>query len=401
MSTVVISFGQYQFQDGVKQANQESLMGQKVFFNNLDALRFIAFLFIFLGHALDTDSAVIANSDAYGWVKNYVYIFGKTGFSFAFVLSSYINTWVILEERQHAGRFKPWLYYIRRALRIWPLYFLVLLIGFVLLPLGMELINEPYEEVGNPIYFILFVGNFFLIEHGWTHSPIISVLWSVSVEEQFYIFWPFLLIVFRKSEKWLFAMMLVIFGITTYYYFGTDVNLWFHTLFLLGDIALGALFAFISFNKNWGYKTLESLSKKSILTIYLGFIISLLFYHTIFDNQFLAGWVNLIIEKMFYAVILSFFIFEQNFCKNSFFKFGRLKTVTYLGVISYGLFCFHEIGLLVGNRILSSINLEENVWAFLGLKPLIAFMVILPFSHLSWNYFEKPILSLKKRFYTK
>ncbi|MFT5018768.1 MAG: peptidoglycan/LPS O-acetylase OafA/YrhL [Polaribacter sp.] len=376
-------------------------MGQKVFFNNLDALRFIAFLFIFLGHALDTDSAVIAESGAYGWVKNYVYIFGKTGFSFAFVLSSYINTWVILEERQHAGKFKPWLYYIRRALRIWPLYFLVLFIGFILLPLAMELMNQPYEEVGNPIYFILFVGNFFLIEHGWTHSPIISVLWSVSVEEQFYIFWPFLMIVFRKSEKWLFALMLILFGFTTYHYFGTDVNLWFHTLFLLGDICLGAIFAFISFNKNWGYKTLESLSKKSILSIYVGFILSLLFYHSIFDNQVLPGWINLVIEKMFYAVILSFFIFEQNFCKNSLFKFGRLKTFSYLGVISYGLFCFHEIGLLIANRGLACLDLEENVWAFLGLKPLIAFLVILPISHLSWNYFEKPILKLKKHFYTK
>ncbi|MGB1317049.1 MAG: acyltransferase family protein, partial [Flavobacteriales bacterium] len=179
------------------------------------------------------------------------------------------------------------------------------------------------------------------------------------------------------------------------------VNIWFHTLFLLGDIALGALFAFISFNKNWGYQTLERLSKTSILAIYAGFILSLLFYHNLFDNHLLAGWINLIIEKMFYAVILSFFIFEQNFCKNSFFKFGRLKTITYLGVISYGLFCFHEIGLLIGNRVLNHFNLSENVWAFLGLKPLIAFLVILPLSHLSWNYFEKPILRLKKRFYTK
>lgn len=376
-------------------------MGQKVFFKNLDALRFIAFLFIFLGHALDTDSSVIAESGVYAWVKNYVYIFGKTGFSFAFVLSSYINTWVILEERQHAGKFKPWLYYVRRALRIWPLYFLVLFIGFVLLPLGMELINEPYDEVGNPIYFILFVGNFFLIEHGWTHSPIISVLWSVSVEEQFYIFWPFLLIVFRKSEKWLFVLMLILFALTTWHYYGTDVNLWFHTLFLLGDICLGAIFAFISFNRNWGYDRLRSISKTGIASIYLGFILSLLFYHTLFDNQILPGWINLIIEKMFYAVILSFFIFEQNFCENSFFKFGRLKAITYLGVISYGLFCFHEIGLLIGNRVLLKLEMAENVWAFLLIKPLVAFAVILPFAHLSWNYFEKPFLRLKRHFYTQ
>lgn len=376
-------------------------MGQKVFFKNLDALRFIAFLFIFLGHSLDTDSNAILNADVYGWVKNYVYIFGKTGFSFAFVLSSYINTWVILEERKNAGHFKPWLYYVRRAIRIWPLYFLVLFIGFVILPLVMELMNQPYEEVGNPWYFILFVGNFFLIEHGWTHSPIISVLWSVSVEEQFYIFWPFLLILFRKSEKWLFALLLLIFGITTLHYYGTDVNLWFHTLFLLGDIAIGALFAFISFRRNWGFDWLEKLGRNTIIGIYAMFLLSFLFYHNLFDNSILPGALNLIIEKLFYAFVLSYFIFEQNFGKNSFYKFGKLKTITYLGVISYGLFCFHEIGLLFGNQMLMRTGLESNIWAFLMLKPLIAFAIITPFAHLSWNYFEKPILSLKHRFYAR
>lgn len=376
-------------------------MGQKVFFKNLDALRFIAFLFIFLGHALDTDSEMVRQSVVYGWVKEYVYIFGKTGFSFAFVLSSYINTWVILEERQHAGRFKPWLYYIRRALRIWPLYFFVLFIGFVLIPMGMELMNQPYQEVGSPWYFILFVGNFYLIEHGWTHSPIISVLWSVSVEEQFYIFWPFLLIVFRKHEKWLLSMLLIIFGIATWYYFGTDVNLWFHTLFLLADIAVGALFAFISFNRNWGFETLKTLKKGTILSIYLLFIASLLLYESLFESSLFPGVVNLMIEKLFFAVLLSFFIFEQNFCDNSVFKFGRLKTITYLGVISYGLFCFHEIGLLIANRILIYSNLNENIWAFLTLKPLIAFSIVVPIAALSWKYFEKPILGLKRHFYTK
>ena len=376
-------------------------MAQKVFFKNLDALRFIAFLFIFLGHALDTDSNAILQSDVYQSVKNYVYIFGKTGFSFAFVLSSYINTWVILEERQNAGRFKPWLYYVRRAIRIWPLYFFVLFIGFVLLPLVMEVLEQPYNEVGNPWYFILFVGNFFLIEHGWTHSPIISVLWSVSVEEQFYIFWPFLLIVFRNREKWLFALLLFVFAITTVHYFGTDVNLWFHTLFLLGDIALGALFAFISFNRNWGFHKLKELSRRSVALIYIIFLFSLAFYDQLFNNAWLPGAINLIIEKMFYAIILAYFIFEQNFAENSFFKFGKLKSVTYLGVISYGLFCFHELGLLIGHHLLKHMELGSNIWAFLLAKPMIAFAIILPMSHLSWNYFEKPLLGLKRHFYTK
>jgi peptidoglycan/LPS O-acetylase OafA/YrhL len=376
-------------------------MTEKVYFKNLDALRFMAFVFIFLGHSLDTDSEVVATSSAYQWVRHYVYIFGKTGFSFAFVLSSYINTWVILEERQQAGRFVPWLYYARRALRIWPLYFLVLFIGFVVIPLVMEWLNEPYAEVGNPWYFILFVGNFFLIDHGWTHSPIISVLWSVSVEEQFYLFWPFLLIVFRKREVWLFVLMLLLFMATTFRYFGTDVNIWFHTLFLLGDICIGAVFAFISFHRNWGFGFLEQLSRKAIVGIYLAFVLCLMFYQELFNEGPLNNPMGLVIEKVVFASLLSFFIFEQNFAVNSFFKFGRLRWMTYLGVVSYGLFCFHEIGLLVGNRMLMTLGLGDDVWAFLLLKPLMAFAVILPAAHVSWNYFEKPLLKLKRHFYTK
>jgi len=373
----------------------------KVYFEHLDALRFIAFSFIFLGHALDTDSAAVRDSPIYQWVRHYVYIFGTTGFSFAFVLSSYVNTWVILEERERAGTFSPWKYYVRRALRIWPLYFLVLFIGFVVLPAFMAYLGEPYEEVGSPWHFILFVGNFYLIEHGWTHSPIISVLWSVSVEEQFYIFWPFLLIVFRGREKWMMAALMTVFAITTVHYFHTDVHLWFHTLFLLSDICIGAIFAFMSFHRNWGFDRLRNMGRPIIAAIYAVFWACLIFYNDIFQNETLASAGMLIFEKLLFALLLGFIIFEQNFSLNSFFKFGRLKWVTWLGIISYGLFCFHEIGLLTAGRLLRHFSLGDDVTAFLLLKPLIAFLLILPFAHLSWNYYEKPFLRLKRHFYSE
>lgn len=376
-------------------------MTQRTYFENLDALRFIAFLFIFLGHALDTDSEVVRASGVYGWVRDHVYMFGKTGFSFAFVLSSYLNTWVILEERQHAGHFRPWLYYIRRALRIWPLYFLVLFIGFVLIPGISEWSGRPYQEVGSLWYFILFVGNFFLIEHGWTHSPIISVLWSVSVEEQFYLFWPFLLIIFRSREKWLFALLLAVFAFTTWNLYGTDVNLWFHTLFLLADIAIGAMFAFLSFYRGRTFKILKDLSREAILAVYVVFVLSFAFYHEVFESDLLLGALNLMWEKLFFAFILAFFIFEQNFSERSFFKFGRIRVLSYLGMISYGLFCFHEIGLLIGQHVLTYFSMEHDVRSFLLLKPLIALIVIVPLAHVSWNYFEKPFLRLKRHFYTE
>jgi len=381
---------------------------KKRYFENLDALRFVSFFFIFFGHALDTDSEVLKQDEIYGWVKHYIYIFGKTGFSFAFVLSSYINTWVILEERKNSGNFRPLMYYMRRALRIWPLYFLTLFIGFVLVPAAKAWLNEPFEETANPLYFIFFIGNFYLIEHGFTQSPIISVLWSVSVEEQFYIFWPFLLLIGNFRIKWLFPLLIGIFIVSTIYLFGVRENdqyvLWYHTLFLLGDIAMGALFAFISFQASTSDKSifnlLQNLSKNIIAVVYSLFWICLIFYKPVFENNFLPGVVNLIIEKIVFAFFLAFFIFEQNFCKNSWIKFGRLKLFSFLGLISYGLFCFHEIGILIGGRVLEVLNLQDNVGWFLFIKPAVALVIIIPAAYLSYYYYEMKFLKLKKYFYS-
>lgn len=354
---------------------------------------------------MDTESVELKNSDFFLSTSWFIVLLGKTGFSFAFVLSSYINTWVILEEnRNSGGRFKPFGYYVRRALRIWPLYFLVLFIGFVLYPLVKGYFGETVGDTGNPLYFIFFIGNFYLIEHGIPYSPIVSVLWSLSVEEQFYIAWPFLLVVFRFKVGRLILPMLGVFMLTTAMLYG-KVNLFWHTLYLLADIAMGALFAYISFNKTRAFHKIRAFSKASILGIYVLFWVCLVGYKYIFEVNWLPGTtdeiVNLIFEKLVFAVLLSFFIFEQNFCENSWYKFGRIKWLTSLGVVSYGLFCFHEIGILAAQRVIEMLGLIDSLWATLVIKPAIAFAFITPLAYLSYKYFEMPFLRLKKHFYSK
>lgn len=370
------------------------------YFANLDALRFVAFVFIFLGHALDTPSEELSATSTYQFFKVHIYTLGKTGFSFAFVLSSYINTWVMLTERNGAqGNFNPWLFYIRRALRIWPLYFLTLFIGFVLIPYLFALAGISYHEPAKPLWFITFLGNFYLIGHGFSHSPILSVLWSVSVEEQFYLFWPLLLVVFRWRFSWLFLLLMAVFLVTTWAYYGTGVNLFFHTLFLLADIAVGAAFAFVSFNRRKLFNKLISLNKVQITLVYLLFGLSLVFYQKLFNGQIIPEPYSLIIEKIWFASLLGFFIFEQNFSPNSLFKFGSLKIFTWLGTISYGLFCFHEIGLLIGQKVIGMIGVQDQAFWALAIKPSVAFFIILPLSYVSWNWFEQPFLHLKRHFY--
>lgn len=369
------------------------------YFDNLDALRFISFLFIFWGHALDTESVAVRTSEIYLWIKDYVYILGKTGFSFAFVLSSYINTFVILEEKERTGQFHPWKFYVRRALRIWPLYFLMVAICFLGFPLLKSLLGEPYEET-TPVWpFLSFTGNFYMLNHGFPYLPALSVLWSVSVEEQFYLVWPWLLWLFDKKKLVLVGGLLLTFFLFTSYAF-SRTNVFFHTLFMTGDIAVGALFAFLSYRPESNvFRRLAHLSKWRIGGVYLAFGGCILFYHVLFENPFLEAWLNLCLERLSLGLFLGFFIFEQNYCLYSPFKLGRLKRLSYLGLISYGLFCFHEVGLLLANKLLERFDWSNPLLAELGLKPLLAFALVVPLSILSYHVFEKPILSLKFKFY--
>ena len=365
----------------------------------MDALRFISFLFIFWGHALDTENESVSTSEIYHYIKDYVYILGKTGFSFAFVLSSYINTFVILEEKERTGQFHPWKFYVRRALRIWPLYFFMVAFCFLGFPLLKSLLGEPYQET-TPVWpFLSFTGNFYMLNHGFPYLPALSVLWSVSVEEQFYLVWPWLLWLFDKKRMVLVGSLLLTFFLFTSYAF-SRTNVFFHTLFMTGDIAIGALFAFLSFRpESDTFKVLTNLPKWRIVGVYIVFGCCILFYHNLFENPFLPAWLNLCFERLSLGLFLGFFIFEQNYCAHSSFKLGQLKRLSYLGLISYSLFCFHEIGLMAANKILEKFNWSNPLLAELGLKPLLAIVLIVPLSMLSYHAFEKPILALKFKFY--
>src|SRR5690606_2476800 len=95
----------------------------------LDGLRFIAFLLVFLHH-LPFPSEWLARSP----LLSRIHAFGWIGVDIFLVLSAYLLTRLAIEERRHTGRFDVVRFYMRRALRIWPLYFLGLAIGFFFYP---------------------------------------------------------------------------------------------------------------------------------------------------------------------------------------------------------------------------------------------------------------------------
>ena len=155
----------------------------------LDGLRFYAFLGVFVYHTLPQQPAFYRGLHLplpSLWAA--VAISGASGVDLFFALSAFLITALLLRERQQTGGISLRLFYIRRILRIWPLYFLVLAVAVVLAHTVPGQSLPWYYVVG----YLLFVGNWINVAFGHPLS-VCAPLWTVSIEEQFYLVWPLLM----------------------------------------------------------------------------------------------------------------------------------------------------------------------------------------------------------------
>lgn len=162
-----------------------------VFFPNLNGLRFIAALWVIVHHI--EQIKLIFKVDNY-WHLPFVDLIGKLGVVLFFVLSGFLITYLLLQERQVTGTIAIRHFYLRRVLRIWPLYYLIVILGLFILP------QIPFFDI--PIYSDLLHRSFWVkvlllmaILPNLVATPIphINQTWSIGVEEQFYAFWPLLM----------------------------------------------------------------------------------------------------------------------------------------------------------------------------------------------------------------
>ena len=152
----------------------------------LDLLRFFAFLLVFCYHFLPGEllrgrAAAVFHTGC------------EQGVQIFFLLSAFLITSLLLQEQERTGTVQVKAFYVRRILRIWPLYFLLILAAAVLTALRLSQ-GFPLRALAS---FSLLGGNWYVVHHGWVTSPV-SPLWTISIEEQFYLLWPLTLWCFPK-----------------------------------------------------------------------------------------------------------------------------------------------------------------------------------------------------------
>lgn len=177
------------------------------YFPGLSALRFFAAYLVLMHHTETIRHKYgLFNFEEYTLFRN-----GSTAVSFFFVLSGFLISYLLLKEDKERGDISVKGFYWRRVVRIWPLYFLLVIIGVWLVPFALKIIDFEYEMPYSPgqvwWMYLLFLPFLVNILFG---SSLLEPLWSIGVEEWFYIIWAPLMKFFRKHMLLLFWLIIIV-----------------------------------------------------------------------------------------------------------------------------------------------------------------------------------------------
>ncbi|MBV6394939.1 MAG: O-acetyltransferase OatA [Anaerolineales bacterium] len=362
----------------------------------LDGLRAIAILLVFFLHA------------------DYVYI-GWVGVQLFFVLSGFLITDILLRMKEsESGRdfFKK--FYGRRFLRIFPLYYFYLALMLVVAALFIEAdYRANYMELfqKQAPYAFVYVYNLFNASAAYTgESRLIGHLWSLSTEEQFYIFWPLVLFLAPKKHLKKLFLAAALFGplfrlgVTalfryaspSFLYDNMGVVIYVLPFSQVDAFALGALITQLNFPKaKQQFFILLALLPVIGLAVQVhstggldtisafGFLFPLKY-----DLQQVWGYFYL---NYLFALLIQLVVREKMFLRPL-----DTRVMRYIGKISYGLYVYHYAVIWFVSRI-RDFGITEPTAKPLTLLLSAALTFLL--AHLSYKYFEKPILDLKDRYF--
>lgn len=364
------------------------------YFENLDGLRFFCFLSVFFFHSFHTENPDIKNSPLYHFLKVTLFGNGFLGVNFFFVLSGFLITYLLIKEKRASHQIQIGRFWMRRILRIWPLYFACVFYGFVIFPYTKIYAGAVPNETANPWYYIGFISNFDYIHKGLPDSPGLGVLWSVAIEEQFYLAWPVILSFFPLKKFWIPLLSILTGSLIFRAMNDVPVLHEMHTLSCIGDMALGGLGAWLILETSSFKNKIANLPRWSILLIYLAFTLVFLFR----DEFLLSSYWLRVFERLIISMIMLLIILEQCFAKNSFYKMGNFKVATRLGVVTYGLYCLHFIIISLTVGLTKKLGINSHVWQVVFLETFISLLITIGISLLSYRFFETPFLRLKEKF---
>ena len=355
----------------------------RFYFPELDGLRFIAFLLVFIHHTPRLDLPGWAFVASHGWI----------GVDLFFALSAFLFVKILAKEYDQTGTISIPKFYIRRGLRIWPIYAIFCVLLTILNSMSMKVHVLLWRVLG----LFTFTDNLVSACKGYNPMAYSAHLWTISYEEQFYLFIPLLLLFLFKSSRSRVVTSLSV--IAVLFASCRAVLIWmkvphpaiwvlpvthFESILLGIVVGLGGFDAILS-------------RVPAVLTLMGGLVAGWLM--TRMGSVEIINW-NLMISYGLIGLSTSlvlYFVFRTG--KTRCMKWLSFGPFVFLGKVSYGLYVYHVLGVALGVWVVRNLLLRAR---FPQLEPAAIFVVSLgitvSIASASYVYVEKPFLRLKKRY---
>lgn len=363
-----------------------------VHFRNLDALRFIAFFGVFVFH-FNARIKAEYGPDAEG-VFNFIFRQGYLGVNFFFVLSGFLITYLLLHEERLFGAYAVRKFWMRRILRIWPLYFAVVFYGFFVFGF-LNRANPSYHETAELKWYLLFLPNFNIIHNRYPLSTSLTILWSVGIEEQFYLLWP-LLLWFRKFRVPVMVMIVVHSLFFRFLYQHDHHTLLYHSFSFTGDLATGGLLAWFCYGRSLEPSAVR-IPRNVTLIVYVLLAVYILSLTSLYSRFPQAHYAKNTVLSLFFSYV----VFEQAFSSAPLFAFGRLKWMTALGKYTYGLYCLHPVAIMAGYHLTKKLSGDTAAGGWLWIEFVVSLTSTIVVAMLSYHLYERHFLKLKAWKFTR
>ena len=348
----------------------------------LDSIRGIAILGVVLYHGFYWGRGL---SGSTGWHRWFLLLTspGQFGVNLFFVLSGFLISGILLDSRDRPNYYAR--FYYRRALRILPAYYftILLLILFGITSRGFLLMSLAYCSNLSGLFGI---------------ALSYPVLWSLAVEEQFYLLWP--TAVKRVStNKLIWLLVVVILGcpVSRVLYHlhavrtGIETTAYYYTWNTADGLALGALLAVLLRRPNWGRNSLRALCTASVVMSVLMFVLA--YPQVLTRNTPVGDALQSVCCNLNCVALLGLFLLLGT----SSAKWAVTpRILIFFGKISYGLYLYHVLFYRwVVPRIHAKNWLGLDSWGELWANFALGVGMAVLFSYASRRYFEEPFLRLK------
>ncbi|HRZ96720.1 MAG TPA: acyltransferase [Paludibacter sp.] len=351
---------------------------QMKYFERIDGLRFVAISLVLIEHFASTIGTKISA--------------GYYGVDLFFVISGFLITSILFKSKEKSfGRaYKNFIG--RRTLRIFPIYYATIIILWIL---NLEIVRDKF------VWLITYSFNYAWVLYDIPSTPI-NHFWSLCVEEQFYLFWPFIVLSLRNYPK---TLITLIFSIITFGYMQAIFNVipeiskynQVNILTRMSSLGIGAFGAVYSAN----YKLSEKFFRNTVVEIA---ILILLVVSLVFPFKF--QYISLAFISLYLVLKATKYEFSIEFLN----KFLTNKKIVYIGTISYGIYVFHlpiayYFSLYLFDPLWTNIDFSNfgifekiRLHSWIIKFPLYTTLSIL-FASISFKYFEKPILKMKDKYF--